>query len=84
MNTIAQPAILTEASISVAAPIQKAIEICKGELCAANYAVVQIGHAKLIGCKPGNAQQFIEVTMETSAGANTQVVFHCQAKSHDG
>jgi hypothetical protein len=79
MNTISLIAQFTEAKYSLAAPIQDAIEICRGELCAANYAVVQIGHSKLIGCKPGNVQQFVEVTLEQSPRACTQIVFYCHA-----
>ena len=79
MNANSHLAQYTEAKYSFPTPVQEAIEICRGELCAANYAVVQIGHSKLIGCKPGNVEQFVEVTLEQSANCDTQVVFHCTA-----
>jgi hypothetical protein len=77
MNANSHLAQYTEAKYSFPTPIQDAIKICRGELCAANYAVVQIGHSKLIGCKPGHVEQFVEVTLKQSANADTQVVFHC-------
>jgi hypothetical protein len=79
MNSIYHVARFIEAKYSVPEPLQDAMEICRGELCAANYTVVQIGHSKLIGCMPGNAQQFVEVTLEKSDNADTHVVFHCHA-----
>jgi hypothetical protein len=79
MNTIPQFAHLTQAKYSMAATVENAIVHCRDELCAANYAVVQIGHSKLIGCKQGNSREFVEVVLEQLSQADIEIILQFQA-----
>jgi len=59
-------------------PLEETIEVCRKELSAADFSVLQLGQRRLLGCRKGSTTSFILLTLEQSSAQCTDVmcVFH--------
>jgi hypothetical protein len=76
--TIDSKSSLSDHSWLIVLPIEEVINQCRKELQAADYRVVQLGHRRLLGCKPGSAS-FIELNLQKSSAESTQLT--CQFRN---
>jgi len=59
-------------------PLEETIQVCRKELNAVEFSVLQLGQRRLLGCRKGSTTSFILLTLEQSSSQSTDVmcVFH--------